>query len=168
MKTEVPDPQPVVKQFDFNRHDTREALYQARLARYRSPKEVRAYCKKVIEGVGREGGYILDASAIIQNDARVENLRTMTEAVLEYGVYNRGHSASHEPTPFSGPVAGDVQSYSHVPTTGGKRPPGTGIAWQEAKSRLPTIQGDEAICQRIWESIDAMGAMYVWWIALAF
>jgi len=48
---------------------------------------VRAYCKKVIDGVARDGGYIMDASAIIQNDAKVENIKAMTEFTREYGLY---------------------------------------------------------------------------------
>jgi uroporphyrinogen-III decarboxylase len=52
-----------------------------------TPDEVRSYCKKVIDGVARDGGYIMDASAIIQSDAKVENIRAMTEFTLEYGVY---------------------------------------------------------------------------------
>jgi hypothetical protein len=34
--------------------------------------------------------------------------------------------------------------------------------------RLPRIQGDPKICQDIWESVDALGYMYIWWIVLAF
>ncbi|MCK4291573.1 MAG: hypothetical protein KAY65_00130 [Planctomycetes bacterium] len=49
--------------------------------------EVRENCKKVIEGVAQDGGYVLDAEAIMQNDAKVENIRAMTEAAREYGVY---------------------------------------------------------------------------------
>ncbi len=51
------------------------------------PEEVRERCRKVIEEVGRDGGYIMDASAILQQDASVENVRAMTEAAWEYGVY---------------------------------------------------------------------------------
>lgn len=54
---------------------------------YNSPNEVRACVKKVIEGVARDGGYNMDASAIVQDDARVENMRAMTEAAREYGQY---------------------------------------------------------------------------------
>ncbi len=50
-------------------------------------EEVRDYCKKVIDGVARDGGYIMDASAIIQNDAKVENVKAMTEFTREYGAY---------------------------------------------------------------------------------
>lgn len=52
-----------------------------------SPDDVRACCRKVIDGVARDGGYIMDASAIIQNDAKVENVRAMTEFTREYGTY---------------------------------------------------------------------------------
>ncbi len=49
--------------------------------------EVRAYCKKIIDGVAKNGGYIMDASAIVQNDAKIENVKAMTEFTREYGVY---------------------------------------------------------------------------------
>lgn len=54
---------------------------------YAKPDDVRARCKAVIDGVARDGGYIMDASAIIQNDAKIENVRAMTDFTLEYGVY---------------------------------------------------------------------------------
>jgi uroporphyrinogen-III decarboxylase len=50
-------------------------------------QEVRDYCKKVIDGVAKDGGYIMDANAIIQNDAKVENIRAMTDFTREYGQY---------------------------------------------------------------------------------
>ena len=54
---------------------------------YGSPDEVRQCCRKIIDGVARDGGYIMDASAIIQSDARIENIRAMTECTREYGEY---------------------------------------------------------------------------------
>ncbi len=54
---------------------------------YNSPDEVRACVKKIIDGVARDGGYIMDASAIVQDDARVENMQAFTEAAREYGQY---------------------------------------------------------------------------------
>jgi hypothetical protein len=57
------------------------------LLSYGKPDDVRAHCKKVIDGVARDGGYIMDASAIMQDDTRTENLRAMTEFTREYGVY---------------------------------------------------------------------------------
>lgn len=52
-----------------------------------SPDDVRACCKKVIEGVAGDGGYIMDASAIMQDDTETENLKALTEATREYGQY---------------------------------------------------------------------------------
>ncbi len=57
------------------------------LLSYGTADDVRGECKKVIDGVARDGGYIMDASAIVQDDGKVENLRAMTEFTREYGVY---------------------------------------------------------------------------------
>jgi uroporphyrinogen-III decarboxylase len=57
------------------------------LLAYGTPDEVRAHCKKVIEGVGKDGGYVMDAGAIMQDDSTIENVKAMTEATLEYGKY---------------------------------------------------------------------------------
>ena len=54
---------------------------------YGTEDEVRDVCKKIIDGVSKDGGYIMDASAIIQNDAKIENVKAMTEFTREYGVY---------------------------------------------------------------------------------
>ena len=48
---------------------------------------MKEYCKKVIDGVARDGGYIMDAGAIMQQDPQVENVRAMTDFTREYGVY---------------------------------------------------------------------------------
>jgi uroporphyrinogen-III decarboxylase len=57
------------------------------LLAFGTPDEVRDCCKKVIDGVAGDGGYIMDASAIMQNDTQIENLKAMTEFTREYGVY---------------------------------------------------------------------------------
>lgn len=57
------------------------------LLSFGTPEDVRQCCKKVIDGVAGDGGYILDAEAIMQDDTDVENIRAMTDFVREYGVY---------------------------------------------------------------------------------
>jgi len=57
------------------------------LLSFGTPDEVRDYCRKVIDGVAGDGGYIMDASAIVQNDAKVENIKAMTDFTREHGVY---------------------------------------------------------------------------------
>jgi uroporphyrinogen-III decarboxylase len=53
-----------------------------------SPGDVKEYCRKLIEGCGKGGGYILSAGAIVENP-KLENLRAMLAAVKEYGVYKK-------------------------------------------------------------------------------
>jgi len=57
------------------------------LLSYGTPDQVREHCKKVIDGVARDGGYICDAGAIVQDDTSIENMQAMTNFVREYGVY---------------------------------------------------------------------------------
>jgi uroporphyrinogen-III decarboxylase len=51
-----------------------------------TPEDVKAYCKKLIDVVGKDGGYIMDASAAL-DDAKVENVKMLFEFTKEYGVY---------------------------------------------------------------------------------
>jgi len=57
------------------------------LLAFGTPQQVRDCCKKLIDEIGRDGGYIMDAAAIMQNDTTVENMKAMTEFTCEYGVY---------------------------------------------------------------------------------
>jgi hypothetical protein len=52
------------------------------------PKDVKAYCRKLIETCGQGGGYILSAGAVAENP-KLDNLKAMVEAVKEYGVYKK-------------------------------------------------------------------------------
>jgi uroporphyrinogen-III decarboxylase len=51
-----------------------------------SPQDVKAYCKRLIDTVGKGGGYIMD-SATGLDDAKPENVKAMFEFTREYGVY---------------------------------------------------------------------------------
>ncbi|HVN97868.1 MAG TPA: uroporphyrinogen decarboxylase family protein [Syntrophorhabdaceae bacterium] len=51
-----------------------------------TPEDVRAYCKRLIDVAGKDGGFILDAAAAL-DDAKTENVRAMFEFTKEYGVY---------------------------------------------------------------------------------
>ncbi|MBM3998651.1 MAG: hypothetical protein FJ297_03740 [Planctomycetes bacterium] len=57
------------------------------LLSFGTPDQVREYCRKVIDVVAADGGYIMDAGAIMQNDTSIENIKAMTEFTREYGVY---------------------------------------------------------------------------------
>jgi uroporphyrinogen-III decarboxylase len=51
-----------------------------------TPQEVRDYCKRLIDVVGKGGGFIMDASATI-DEAKFENVKAMADFTKEYGVY---------------------------------------------------------------------------------
>ena len=129
------------------------------------PEEVRRECKKILDGVARDGGYIADASAIVQNDAEVANMRAMTEAVREYGVYSRGHSDGIPPS--SAPVGSHADD-SHLRANGSLRAPGVCLPWQDQLAKMPPLQGDAALCQRVWENVDSLAYLYIWQVLLSF
>lgn len=52
-----------------------------------TPDAVKQYCKKLIDVVGKGGGLIVDGDIGIPDEAKVENVRAMTEFIKEYGVY---------------------------------------------------------------------------------
>ena len=51
-----------------------------------TPEDVQLYCKKLIDVVGKDGGYIMDSAAGF-DDARPENVRAMFEFTKDYGIY---------------------------------------------------------------------------------
>jgi uroporphyrinogen-III decarboxylase len=51
-----------------------------------TPDDVKAYCKELIDVVGKDGGFIMDASTVL-DDAKPENVRAMIDFTKEYGVY---------------------------------------------------------------------------------
>jgi len=132
------------------------------LLAYGTEEQVRDACKEVIDGVARDGGYIMDASAIVQNDAKVENMRALTDFTREYGVYSTGHAP--KPRRAGEPSSADPQPFGRET----KRAPGVCAPWAEEKQRLPAISGDEAIVKRVWEDIDALGYTYIWQVLLSF
>lgn len=131
-------------------------------------EEVKACAAKIIETVGHDGGYVMDASAIVQNDATVENIRAMTEAALEHGVYSRGHAAADLTVGSPAPRPEDARPGAFVPAQASARPPGTCTPWSEFRPTIPEIRGDEAICRRVWEEIDRMGNLWIWSVFLFF
>ncbi|OGO21978.1 MAG: hypothetical protein A2144_10465 [Chloroflexi bacterium RBG_16_50_9] len=58
----------------------------ASLMRLGTVQQVKDECKRLIETVGRDGGFIMSHSTPL-DEARIENVRAMFEATREYGVY---------------------------------------------------------------------------------
>ncbi len=127
-----------------------------------TPDQVRQRCKEVIDIAARDGGYIMDSSAIMQNDAKVENVRAMTDFTREYGVYSAGGQRAIEP-------AAPTTTAGHSPTCRpSARRPGVVAPWEEKRAQIPAITGDPDLIQRVWEDIDGLANMYIWQILLSF
>jgi uroporphyrinogen-III decarboxylase len=58
-----------------------------------SVQEVEEYCHRLIEEVGRKGGFILAAGCEIPYNAKAENLRALARSVCKYGYYEPGASS---------------------------------------------------------------------------
>ena len=122
-----------------------------------TPERVRARCREVMDTLARDGGYILDASALIMDDAKVENVKAMVDASLDFGVYSQG-SSSHLPkrvadTPHVGSGYRFAQS---------ARQPGVCVPWLEKRKEFPEITGDENLARRAWEEVDSLGYSFLW------
>ena len=80
-------------------------------------------------GRGSDGGYIVDAGAIVQNEAPIENVRAMTNFIRENGVYSSGSLAE---IPAQGAAAAALQS----PAAPDRRP------GSPSAGSLPSLAGE--------------------------
>jgi hypothetical protein len=125
---------------------------------------VKEYCKQLIDTVAGDGGYVMDASAIIQSDAQLENIKAMTEFTREYGVYRSPSSPSAKTA---------IQPPSDTPglpawVTAPKVRPGVCFPWEEKLKELPPISGDPALVRSVWENIEQLSYIYIWHVLLSF
>jgi uroporphyrinogen-III decarboxylase len=138
------------------------------LLSYGTAQQVRDCARKVIDGVAQDGGYIMDASAIMQNDTSIENLRALTEFTREHGVYSgRAPPATPDPPrPCDGADASQLAGLAGLPPA--RVPPGVCLPWDAKARELPAISGDPHLLRKVWEDVDALGNMYIWQLLLSF
>ncbi|MDP6776872.1 MAG: uroporphyrinogen decarboxylase family protein [Candidatus Latescibacteria bacterium] len=141
------------------------------LLSFGTPGQVRDRCRTVIDEVAQDGGYIMDASAIMQNDTSVENLQAMTDFARDYGVYDSGAVRVEEDdalqvVPSSAADFGPGYGMGRQAKTRVK--PGACVPWEEKAAELPEIDGDAELVRRVWEEIDGMGNMFIWQCLLSF
>lgn len=132
------------------------------------PQEVRDYCKRLIDEVGADGGYIMDASAIVQNDAQVHNVQVMTQFTREYGVYRGGPPVDSLAHPTARP-----RDDRHIDAW--KREfleadpaPGICVPWEVKRKELDAVLGDEAIVKKVWDDIEGFAYTYIWHCLVSF
>lgn len=114
-------------------------------------EEIRSYLKGLFDVLARDGGYMLDASALMLSDIKPENVRAAVDYTLEHGVYSQGHSGK----------AKAVYEYNGDFKTG-NRPPLTCRSWEQESRGYNNLCGDVDLVEKSWKSVDAMPYNFVW------
>jgi hypothetical protein len=121
----------------------------------------------VIDEVARDGGYIADASAIMQNDTSVDNLRMMTQTFREFGQYSGPAYRPEIPDPHKNdPTRQGLQGLEGWPKN--RIAPGTCLPWETKVKELPELSGDVDLMKRIWGGTDGLANMFIWQVLLSF
>jgi hypothetical protein len=131
---------------------------------YGSAEDVREHCRKIIDGVAGDGGYIMDASAIVQDDAKLENVQAMIEFTRDYGDYG-GDPADEPPTPPSADSSFQAAPLTEWYTS---RPPGVCVPWFEKLAEIPRVERHKQMVEQIWNDIDSLGNMFIWQLLVSF
>jgi len=114
-----------------------------------TPDQVREHVKQLCQTVGKGGGYIVSAGCSFPYDAKPENFKAMTEAVMDYGWHDRNISAKPKAAP---------------PTTAvkGLEPRNVLTPWEVKKAELGQIMGDEYLIKKNWEQLEALAHTFIW------
>ena len=124
-----------------------------------TPKDVEDRCRFLIDTVAKDGGYIMDASALLLNDANIENVEAMINFTLDYGIYSRSGDSN---------VGLSTVTKINRPESKGltykkqKREPGVCIPWEEKRKELPEIEEREELARKTWEVVDNLGYGFCW------
>jgi len=131
-----------------------------------TPEQIRAEVKSLIDILGKEGGYIMDASAIMQNDTKVENMKAMVEATREFGIYDDPDAPLDDLVVRPGNI---FTPYRDIPAATG-HPAGTCVSWEEHLHDIQCerVQGNPELAERVWKMVDSNGATYIWQMLLSF
>lgn len=129
---------------------------------YSTPEKVTEEVKRILDIAAADGGYIMDASAIMQNESKVENVRAMTEATRKYGVYGTSSEPPQAISPFS-PTTDPMGSLKTSAI-----PAGTCEPWPLFRQDLPESCGEEEIFERIWGNVDGLANLFIWHMLVSF
>ena len=133
-----------------------------------TPQEVRDCCKRIIDGVAADGGYIMDAGAIVQNDASVENMRAMTQFTRDYGTYPGVSSEMLGAPEPVGAVDAALEARWRDAFPDVRPSPGVCVPWDVKRHEYPQISGDSALVQRVWENVESLAYTFAWHCLVSF
>jgi len=101
----------------------------------------------------------MDASALILNDAKVENIKTMIDFTLDYGVYSQSGKSTSSIDNLIKKARPKPKKFNYHQQ---KRKPGVCIPWKEKRTELPKIMEREELVQKVWEDVDSLGYIFCW------
>ncbi len=113
-------------------------------------EDVRRHMKELFAVLKPGGGYILDATALMLNDVKPDNLHAAVTYTLEHGVYSQSCPA---------PERGKAQPQTILP---GKRAPGIVRPWEVEKQGYKQLAGDVDAVKNAWQRADAAIYNYLW------
>ena len=129
-------------------------------------EDVAEFCKRVISEVAGDGGYLMDASAIMQNDTKVENFMEMMRVCREFGVYEDSDWDGKLRAPL-----GDANPDSVFGMRGREKEIEAAsyrTPWSQKRGDYGEIPGDEALCERVWNDIEKLETMFIRQMLLCF
>jgi hypothetical protein len=131
-----------------------------------TPADIERECQRLLDIAARNGGFIMDSSAIVQNDAKVENVRAMTDFTRAHGVYDDQAASTDDPGPVARHwIPGNAPPR---PTARGGNAPGVCDPYERLAATLPPMTGDPALVRRVWEGVDSLAYTFIWQVLLSF
>ena len=122
-----------------------------------TPDDVRRAIGELFAAVKGDGGYILDATALMLSDIKPENIKAAVAYTMEHGVYSRsGAPAAADPTQAASAPAGWLLSSSGV------RPPFVCRPWETESAAYKRLSGDVGLVRSQWEKADGAAYGYLW------
>ena len=116
-----------------------------------TPEKIREEVKHLCETVGKGGGYIMSGGCNFPYTAKVENMRAMVDAVMEYGWYDK----SVKPAPKAVPK-GEITAFSFPKMT---------TPWSVKKAEIGGVMGNEDLVRKPWEALESMAYVWLWqWV----
>lgn len=115
-------------------------------------EELESHLSELFDILARDGGYILDASALMLSDINPDNIKFIVDYTMEYGVYSQGHNNVRSKTFYDVPDS--------VSITG--NPPNVCRPWEIESQSYRNLTGDIDLVKKSWQNIDAMAYNYLW------
>ena len=115
-------------------------------------EELEAHLADLFDTLARDGGYILDASALMLSDVNPENIKILVDYTMEHGVYSQGHNSGRPKAIYDAPQS--------AVKTG--NPPNVCRPWDEISKPYRNLTGDVDLVKSSWQAVDSMAYNYLW------